>query len=321
MNGLMNNFKTEYLKPDAPEEHRDMVDKLTAIIADFVQQVGQSIQRTELLLRELEQYLDLWNEWAACRRDNPPPRQTVRDILREVRRIRWPSPPIGHVDEVKKKAGKQIGKIPGSVPGGRRNIPGSSQGMIISGSYQMSSVSMKSLNEYIPYLNETWQGDVPTFDWEKGFRVSLGWRFTPHFEAGTFFERMTASVSGTFQAFMSRYTSEHTLNVYGLYVSAASDEVFSVLRFVSQAGIGYYDATYREQEDAFVTEGKDHTIGWHTAGGLDIALSENLSVHVMAGYRHAALHEFDTSFFMPGDPPVALEFTGFCGWAGLSFRF
>jgi hypothetical protein len=120
---------------------------------------------------------------------------------------------------------------------------------------------------------------------------------------------------------MSLYTSEHTLSVYGVYVSAGSDEIFSVLRLVSQAGIGYYDATYREQEDDFVTEGKDHTIGWHTAGGLDIALSGNISVNIMAGYRHAVLDEFDSSFFMPGDPPVVLEFTGFYGWAGLSFRF
>ena len=46
MSGLMGNFKDEYLKPDAPDEHRDMIDNIAVNIANFVKDVGLAIQQT-----------------------------------------------------------------------------------------------------------------------------------------------------------------------------------------------------------------------------------------------------------------------------------
>ncbi len=334
MNGLMGNFKNDYLKPDAPDEHRDMIDKIAASIAEFVKNVGQAIQQTEHLLRDLEQILDLWNEWASCKLPDPPDKKRTDDLKRDVGRIRWPAPPAPQAEEIKKKAEREIGKIPGSLPGegpagvppgspggGRGSRSGTGRGFIITGGYGISSVSMKAVNGYLDYLNGTWLGNVPSFHWEHGFQASLGWRFSPLFEAGAYFERLDGEVTGTLEAVPSRYTSTHTLNVYGVYVSLRSDPILSFLRLVSQAGIGYYEGTYREAENDFVTKGTDHTLGWHTAAGLDIGLTGNLSLAVMAGYRSAVLDDFGVSFFSPGNPPVTLEFTGFVGRAGLSLRF
>ncbi len=338
MNGMMGHFKTEYLKPSAPEEHRDAIDKITARIIDFVDKVGQAIQQTEQLLRDLENYLDLWNEWASCKRPDPPDKKIKDELIKDIPRIKWPAPPGSQAEEIKKKAEREIGKIPGTLPGagpggppgsGRGGRPGGPsgvrsgfrQGFIISGGFVYSSPSLTSLNGYIDDLNTTWLGDIPTFKWEPGYRFSLGWRFTSLFEAGAFFERTTGKVAGTLEAVPSQYDSRHALNAIGIYVNAWSDPLLSFFRLLSQVSAGYYGATYRETENGFTTRGSDGAFGWSASAGLDVSLAEGFSLTVTGGYQSVTLDDFGVSFFLPGEPPVTLEHTGFVARAGLSFRF
>ncbi len=338
MNGLMGHFKTEYLKPDAPDEDRDMIDKITAQIVSFVKDVGDAIKQTEQLLRDLEHILDLWNEWASCKLPDPPEKKLTEDLLKDVPKIKWPAPPGPQAEEIKKKAEREIGKIPGTLPGempggppgsgpgrtpGGRSTGGGGfrQGFVVSGNFVLSSPSLKSVNDYISYLNGTWNGDVSAFGAEYGFQISLGWRFIPWLEAGAFFERTSGKVSGSLEAVPSQYTSRHTLSAVGITVGARSAPLLSVVRLVGRAGAGYYMAAYRETEDGFVTEGNDRTFGWSAAAGVDISLSGNLSVTATGGYRSVVLDDFGVSFFRPGSPPVVLEFSGFVAQAGLAFRF
>jgi hypothetical protein len=338
MNGLMGNFKTEYLKPDAPDEHRDMVDKITAQIASFVKDVGDAIVQTEQLLRDLEQILDLWNEWASCRLPDPPEKKLKEDLLKDVPKIKWPAPPGPQAEEIKKRAEREIGKIPGTLPGegpgglpergtgrppggGKGGAGGFRQGFVVSGGLVFSSPELQALNGYLEYLNGVWLGDVPGFGAEYGFGFSLGWQFTPHFEAGAYFERTTGKAAGTLEAIPSQYTSWHSLNAFGIYVGGRSGPFLSAVRAVVRAGGGLFQAAYRETENGFVTEGSDRSFGWSASAGVDVSLTEGLSLTATGGYQSAVLDDFGVSFFMPASPPVALEFKGFVARAGLTFRF
>ena len=337
MQGLLVSLQRDYFKPNPPPDVDRLTRKLTSDINDFVRDVGETIKQTELLLRALEAHLDLWNEWAACRRPFPPPKPDSDKIIDGARETPWPTPPGEEIDDLKDKAEEEIGKVPGSVSGkpgiregraGGRSAGsrsgrgrGSRQDFVISASFQLSSVSMKSLHSYVDYLNDTWTGDVPDFGWEPGFSVSAGWQFSPNFETGVFYERLGASVQGTLDAVPSTYTSKHHLDTFGLYAAGRTAEILPSLRLVGRAAVGYCGATYAESENGFVTEGRDHAVGGQAAAGLEIALGGGLALDVLGGYRYAVLEGFGASFFMPDSPPVRLEFSGPYAQAGLSFRF
>jgi opacity protein-like surface antigen len=170
-------------------------------------------------------------------------------------------------------------------------------------------------------LNGVWLGDVPGSGGEYGFGFSLGWQFTPHFEAGAYFERTTGKTAGTLEAIPSRYTSWHSLNAFGIYVGGRSGPFLSVVRAVGRAGGGLVQAAYRESENGFVTEGSDRSFGWTVSAGVEVSLTEGLSLTATGGYQSTVLDGFGVSFFMPASPPVVLEFKGFVARAGLTFRF
>ena len=331
--GLVTHFQKEYIKPNPPADVGDMMRTLTVQVNNYVTQVGQTIQSVELILRGIEANLDLWNEWAACRRPFPPPKPDIEALVEKFRKITWPDPPGDVVDDLKKKAEKEIPKVPGSAPGepgaraGTRGTPRGhgpdlGQGFVISGSFQFSSVSMKNLNAYLGYLNDTWAGDVPAFGWEAGFRAYAGWRFPPSLETGVFYERLGATSRGTLDAVSSIYTSKHGLDVVGLYAAARTAEILPALSLVGRVGVGYARASYSEDEDGFVTSGREGSVSMNAAAGLEVSLAGGLSMEVLGGYRYADLRGFGVSFFMPGPPPpVRLDFSGFSAQAGLSFRF
>ncbi len=320
MQGLMDGFRQEHLKPTAPAREQNMVKSIAAAVTNFVTAVGQELQRQEALLKGLEEYLDLWNRWASCELDTPPPKKIADDILKKGKGAKWPAPPIAQAEEIRKKAekeivkfGYQIGGAPSGPSGGRRNFSLSAQ-------YLGTSPSLNALNGYIDYLNETWDGDVPAFGWEHGFSLGIGWRFSPLLEAGLTFERTSGSVSGTL-ALSGSFDSAHSLNAYGVYLAAHGSELLPAVRLAAQAGVFYADARYTETENAFVTSGRDQGVGWRVAAGPEIGLAGGMSLSLLGGYRQATLDDLGVSFFMPGSPPVRLEFSGLTVQAGLSFRF
>lgn len=331
MRGLMGNFRQEHLKPNAPAKDQDMIKSVAAAVTNFVTAVGQELQRQELLLKGLEEYLDLWNRWAGCELKTPPERKIVDDILRRAKGARWPAPPIAQAEELRKRGEKEIGKLGYQLGGASSDPAGTSAGgsapgasgtgrsFTLSAFYLGTKPSLGALNDYIDYLNATWEGDLPAFGMEHGYGVGLGWRFSPAFEAGLSFERTSAAVSGRLGA--SSYESTHSVNAYGIYLAVRSPELLPAVRLMAQAGAFYADARYAETENDFVTAGRDGALGWRVSAGAEVELSERLFASLFGGYRQATLDGFDASFFMPGSPPVRLEFSGPTIQAGLSFRF
>ncbi len=119
MQGLATSVRKDYVKPDPPADVDGLITKLAGDAAGFVDDVGQTIQKTELTLRALEETLELWDEWAADRRPFPPPVTDSIGVLKRVGDTPWPTPPGDEVEALMKRAGEEIAKVRGSLPSGR----------------------------------------------------------------------------------------------------------------------------------------------------------------------------------------------------------
>lgn len=324
---LVMNFQKDYLKPEASPEHRQMLDQMLVSVTDFANRVGDEIMKQELRLQLLEQQLDLWNKWASCENPSPPPKEVIEEIIKQVKGTRWPAPPSDETENIRKKAEREIGKLPGSLgapggeKGGKAGQERSGQNFIFSVVYQGASPSMKAINGYLDYLNQIWSGELKSFGWEHGLGLSLGWQLSPVFEVGLTFDRSSARRSGSLNAVGSVYTSLHTLADYGLYLSVRSKEIFATAWLVARTALFYGRAHYEETENGFITAGNDSNIGFSIAAGPEFEVSSRVSLFILAGYRQANFDGFELSFFMPGSPPVNLQFSGFSLQAGLSVRF
>lgn len=119
MQGLATSVLKDYVRPGPPADVDGLITKLAGDTAGFVNRVGETIQRTELTLRALEETLDLWDEWAAGRRPFPPPVTDSNDVLKSVADMPWPIPPGDEVEALIKRAGEEIAGIRGSLPSGK----------------------------------------------------------------------------------------------------------------------------------------------------------------------------------------------------------
>ncbi len=119
MQGLVNNFEKDYLKPDPPPDVDGLITKLAGEIAGFVGDAGESIQRTELALRRLEEVLGQWDEWAAGLRPFPPPVTDSKDVMARLGQTNWPAPPSADADRLKKMAERELARVRGSLPSGK----------------------------------------------------------------------------------------------------------------------------------------------------------------------------------------------------------
>ena len=119
LQGLVVNFQKDYLKPDPPPEIADLMKKLAGDIAGFVDGAGESIRRTELALRRLEEVLGQWDEWAAGLRPFPPPVTDSKSILAMIGNTTWPTPPAADADRLKTMAERELAKVRGTLPSKR----------------------------------------------------------------------------------------------------------------------------------------------------------------------------------------------------------
>jgi hypothetical protein len=119
MQGLTASVRTDHVKPDPPADVDGLIAKLADTIAGFTGDGGETIQRTEITLRALEETLELWGAWAAGRRPFPPPVTDSNGVLKRVGDTPWPAPPGDEVEALMKRAGEEIAKVRGSLPSGR----------------------------------------------------------------------------------------------------------------------------------------------------------------------------------------------------------
>ncbi len=119
LQGLVAGFQDEYLKPEAPPVIVDLMNKLSGDISGYIGDTGESIRRTELALRRLEEVLGQWDEWAAGLRPFPPPVTDSKDISARIGRTAWPAPTSADADRLKKMAERELAGVRGSLPSGK----------------------------------------------------------------------------------------------------------------------------------------------------------------------------------------------------------
>ena len=122
MQGLTTSVRKDQVKPDPPAGVDGLLTKLASAIAVFTSDGGESIRRTELALRRLEEVLGQWDEWAAGLRPFPPPVTDSKDVLARMGQAAWPAPPAADADRLKKMAERELAKIGGSLPSGRDRL-------------------------------------------------------------------------------------------------------------------------------------------------------------------------------------------------------
>ena len=116
MQGLTTSARKDQVRAGPPADVDGLITKLASDTSGFVDDVGESIRRTELTLRALEETLELWEAWAAGRRPFPPPVTDSNDVLKRVGATPWPTPPGDEVEALVKRAGEEIAKVRGSLP-------------------------------------------------------------------------------------------------------------------------------------------------------------------------------------------------------------
>ena len=119
LQGLMDHFQKDYLKPDPPADVNGLIKNLTATIAGYAGDRIESIRRTESALRRLEEVLGQWDEWAAGLRPFPPPVTDSKEVLARMGQAAWPTPPTADAAHLKKMAERELAMVGGSLPSGR----------------------------------------------------------------------------------------------------------------------------------------------------------------------------------------------------------
>jgi hypothetical protein len=119
LQGLVVGFQNEYIKPDPPPGMEDLTKKLAGDVSGFIGDAGESIERTELALRRLEEVLGQWDEWAAGLRPFPPPVTDSKDIPARIGRTAWPAPPSADADRLKKMAERELAGVRRPLPSGK----------------------------------------------------------------------------------------------------------------------------------------------------------------------------------------------------------
>lgn len=120
LQGLAAGFAKDYLRPGAPPDVGEALDKLGAELAALVAAAGEGIRGTELALRRLEMVLGWWDEWAAGRRPFPPPVTDSKDVLEAARGVVWPAAPMDELGRLKKRADEEIVRQGAASSAGRR---------------------------------------------------------------------------------------------------------------------------------------------------------------------------------------------------------
>ncbi len=336
MLSLVNYFREHYMKADAPMEERNKMGLTALLINDFVNAVRDTIIKQESMIQSLENYLRTWNKYSGCDTIAPPDSARINPIIRETRGFKWPAPPVKEVEEIKKGAEREVGKIPGPMtPGGLPGLPegprgassrgpgtaGSKRSFYLSASCLVLMPDMAELNGYIEYLNRTWIGEVPAAGRMHGLEVAAGMQLTSFLGAEIMYRRFGMTLSGPLGFSGSLYTTELSTNTLGATLVLSSPEILTRIKLFGGPGLFFLAAAYKETENAFVTSDRAATPGWNAFAGLETRLTDRLSASLIGEYQHAHADDFEATFFMPGNPPVSLDFSGFMLGFRLAFRF
>ena len=331
MDFLMGHYIENYMKTTDPKKDKidpdlklkDNIEAMAVAVKVFKKEVDDYAKQMEQSLKDLESILDAWNVYKRCEKDNPPPDDKTKELIDTTRIKPFPEPPIKTGNEIKKKAEREIGRnyiIIGESP----EIPstvGDFSRFSLSGGIGYSGVSMSDLNDYFEYLNETWNGNIEPINGGPVFTFGFEYYFTKNIGIGVGFENITTSSEGTLETYNSSYSSKNQLNgIFGSF-NARSNPINNNISLIGSVGIGQYFSKYTENEEGFITEGTDKSIGVTISGGVEYMITPSFGMQAVTGYRSVVCDNHDVAFFLPDKPPVSLDYSGIFGQIKAVIKF
>jgi opacity protein-like surface antigen len=268
----------------------------------------------EKVLSELESILDLWNVWADCKITIPPAQETTKRLITNALKIKFPDPPLKLSDDIKTAAEKEITRNyfqTGALPGESVD-PGIQRFGLTTGAI-FSFVNMSALNNYFDYLNKTWDGNIEPIHNSFGFDFNVSYFFTQNIGIKAGIENLNSKTEGTLEAYGSNYKSSNQTTGILAGLEFMTNPITENITLLGSACVGPYFSRYSENENGFLTEGTDNSFGYKLAGGLEFMINHSIGIQINSGYRSVKFNDFNTNFFMPGNPPVELDYSGFFG--------
>jgi len=130
---------------------------------------------------------------------------------------------------------------------------------------------------------------------------------------GVGFENITISTEGILQTYNSVYTNENKVNGIIISLNLRSGPPDKGFSLTGSVGAGRYFSHYYESEDDYVTEGTDNVTGLKASGGIQYSISPFIGIRAEVGYRSLNANSHDAAFFLPGDPPASVDYSGITG--------
>ena len=322
MNGLMNYFKKNYVKANADKKYHDMINKMQADISNFKRDAGKLINDMEGWLKDLENYLKLFNEWASCKRATPPAKKIQEEIMEKIKDADWPAPPGNEAENIKRKAETEIGKAYIAGPNIFAVPISNNNNFMISGGGTFSATSNTELNDYIDYLNSTWNGNIGSMKSATGFWIESTLPVTDNFGISVEYESFNQSESSILQVTSNDYEVETSLKGIVFNTIFKTNPFSSTVSLYGKFGAGYYMSDYTETEGDFVIDADDSGIGVKLGIGTEIGFGNgNTGLQLESGYRFVSFNNYDEQFFAPNNPPVEINNSGLFVKVGMFFRF
>ncbi len=331
MDFLMGHYKKNYMKTVDPKKDKidpdlnlkDNVEAMAVAVTAFKKAVDNYAKQMEQSLKDLENILDIWNIYKKCDIDNPPPADKTKELIDTTRTKPFPEPPIKTGDEIKKKAERELGRnyiIIGDTPEISSTVIDFHR-FSLSGGVGYSGVSMSDLNDYFEYLNKTWNGNIEPISGGLVFTFNADYYFTKNIGIGVGFENISTSSEGTLETYNSSYSSLNQLNGIFGSINVRSNPVNKGILFIGSVGVGQYFSKYTENEEGFITEGTDNSIGVNISGAVEYMITPSFGMQAVTGYRYVNCNNHSVAFFLPEKPPVSLNYSGIFGEVKAVIKF
>jgi hypothetical protein len=312
--------KKDKIKPESGlrENFRDLVISVT----NFNIQVGQLAADMEKALKELEEILKAWNIYAECKIDFPPPPGPTDSLVTANRTKPFPEAPVKTAEEIKKKAEEEIGRNYSFIGEGSIALPTKNFSSIsVSGGFGYSGVSMSTLNDYLDNINKNWIGNIEPISVGFGINFNINYYLTKNIAIGLVYDQMSTSTEGVLKTYNTSYKSENNTNGFLGQLKIKSNPIIGKLTLAGSVEAGPYFAHYNEAEEDFITEGNGDAFGFRITAAAEYMILPKFGVQAQTGYRSLNIGNFDASFFLPGNPSVKLDYSGFFGEIKATFYF
>jgi hypothetical protein len=323
MDDLMDHYKENYIKDISQDKDKidpdlklkDNLNAMAVAVSAFRQAIDKYAGEVEKGLMNLESILDKWNEWAECDIDNPPPEKNTTTLIDTTKTQPFPDTPVKTAKEIKEKAEKEIGRNYAILEDETQTSTTEEDftRFSLTGGVGYASTSPSELNNYYDYMNTSWNGNITHIT--NGFSYALGinYYFLRNVGLGVGFENITISTEGILQTYDSHYTNENKVNGIIVSVNLRSRPPNKGFSLVGSFGAGQYFSHYNESEDDYVTEGRDNVTGLKASGGIQYSISPSIGIRAEVGYRSLNADSHDATFFLPGDPPASVNYSGITG--------